>query len=288
MKTIHHISDIKDWSSSFKINFPQKKIAFIPTMGCLHEGHLSLIKKAKSITNTIVVSIFVNPLQFNNSTDFQQYPNTLEEDIKLLEKQKIDILFLPLKKEIYPTYPPKTNISIPSISKFLCGRYREEHFEGVLYIVHNLFMWVQPHCAIFGLKDYQQYQIIQQMVEDLSFPIKIIPVDTIREKDGLAMSSRNKNLTSQNRKKASILYQTLSEVKQSWKQSPSVLEAYTILKKNLCEYSIEYAGLYHPITLEEIVCPTSTGNKEVLLPNKILVAIAANFGDVRLIDNILL
>ncbi len=162
MKTIGSIEEMSLWSQRLHAEIPYSKIAFVPTMGSLHEGHLSLIRLALKYTKYVVVSIFVNPIQFNQKEDFHKYPRNIQKDKKLLENEKITVLFLPQEKEIFPYSKPNTQISIPSLSKYLCAAYRPGHFEGVLYIVHNLFSWVRPQLAFFGLKDYQQYLMVKR------------------------------------------------------------------------------------------------------------------------------
>ncbi|PID59615.1 MAG: pantoate--beta-alanine ligase [Ignavibacteriae bacterium] len=198
-----------EWDTIYKTKHLSKmKIGFVPTMGALHNGHLSLIKKSVVENGITVVSIYVNKTQFNDSTDFQKYPNELENDIKLLEAENVNYVFIPTYETMYPdNYSIK--ISENELSKILCGKSRAGHFEGVLTIVVKLFNIIKPNCAYFGEKDYQQYLLIKKTVEALFMDVKIIPCPIVRAEDGLALSSRNKLLTNEERKKAPLFYKIL-------------------------------------------------------------------------------
>ena len=191
-----------------------KKIGFAPTMGALHEGHLSLYKAAKKENDEVISSIFVNPTQFNNPDDFQKYPKTLEKDIELLEKAGVDAVYVPNVEEMYPDGLNSKKYDFDGLENEMEGKYRPGHFDGVGTIVEELFRQVQPHNAYFGEKDYQQLAIIKKMVEKTKLPVKIHGVPTLREEDGLAMSSRNVRLTETQRKEATIIYETLEKVKE--------------------------------------------------------------------------
>ena len=194
-----------------------KKIGFAPTMGALHEGHLSLYKAAKKENDEVISSIFVNPTQFNNPVDFQKYPKTLEKDIELLEKAGVDAVYVPNVEEMYPDGLNSKKYDFDGLENEMEGKYRPGHFDGVGTIVEELFRQVQPHNAYFGEKDYQQLAIIKKMVEKTKLPVKIHGVPTLREEDGLAMSSRNVRLTETQRKEATIIYETLTKVKEWFK-----------------------------------------------------------------------
>ena len=194
-----------------------KKIGFAPTMGALHEGHLSLYKAAKKENDEVISSIFVNPTQFNNPDDFQKYPKTLEKDIELLEKAGVDAVYVPNVEEMYPDGLNSKKYDFDGLENEMEGKYRPGHFDGVGTIVEELFRQVQPHNAYFGEKDYQQLAIIKKMVEKTKLPVKIHGVPTLREEDGLAMSSRNVRLTETQRKEATIIYETLTKVKEWFK-----------------------------------------------------------------------
>ncbi|MDW7971928.1 MAG: pantoate--beta-alanine ligase [Thermodesulfovibrio sp.] len=265
---------------SKELKLKGKSIGFVPTMGALHDGHLSLVKRAKEENDIVVVSIFVNPIQFAPGEDYERYPRNLETDKEKLESIGIDYLFLPdvksLYQEGYATY-----VIVEDLSEKLCGRFRPGHFRGVATVVCKLFNIIRPVRAYFGQKDYQQSLIIKRMVEDLNFDIEIIVCPTVREQDGLAMSSRNTYLNEKERKAATIIYKALQEaeklLKEGYNPEDVNLKIYEILKSEPLVKEIQYAGVFDPFTLEEI--------KEK--QDKYLVAVALKIGDTRLIDNII-
>ncbi|MGH8550357.1 MAG: pantoate--beta-alanine ligase [Methylococcales bacterium] len=185
-----------------------ERIVLVPTMGNLHEGHLKLVDEAARCGRRVVVSIFVNPAQFGSGEDFEAYPRTLDEDIQRLRKRSVDVVFAPATEEVYPA-SPSTKVTVPELSDVLCGEHRPGHFTGVTTVVLKLFNMVQPDVAVFGEKDFQQLMIIRKMVADLNVPIIIKAVETAREADGLAMSSRNRYLSEEERKLAPNLYRAL-------------------------------------------------------------------------------
>lgn len=188
-------------------------VAFVPTMGNLHAGHISLVKEARKIADRVVASIFVNPLQFGAGEDFENYPRTLERDSEMLIDEGTDLLFAPPVEVMYPKpQADQTRVEVPGLSELLCGACRPGHFVGVATVVCKLFNMVQPDIAVFGNKDYQQLMVIRRMVEDLAMPVAIVGVETMREADGLAMSSRNGYLGAQERALAPMLYRTLSDL----------------------------------------------------------------------------
>jgi pantoate--beta-alanine ligase len=187
-------------------------LAFVPTMGNLHEGHLALVREARRHADSVVVSIFVNPMQFGPGEDLDRYPRTLEADRAALRAEGVDLLFAPAVEAMYPIpLAQQTRVEVPGISDLYCGASRPGHFAGVATVVCKLFNMVQPDLAVFGRKDYQQLVVIQRMVRDLAMPIEIIGMDTVREPDGLAMSSRNQYLDAAQRRIAPLLYQVLRE-----------------------------------------------------------------------------
>lgn len=259
-----------------------KTIGFVPTMGALHEGHLSLVRRAREDNNITVVSIFVNPIQFGPSEDYAKYPRDIEEDTKKLQKENIDILFLPDVSEMYPE-DFLSYIDVEKISTKLCGAFRPGHFRGVATVVMKLFNIVKPTSAYFGQKDFQQTVVIKQMVKDLDLDIDIIICPTVREPDGLAMSSRNVYLDAEQRKAATIIYKTLLEASNliksgiiDGKQIQKIMQE-RILKEPLVT-KIDYIGVYDPITLEEIYD----------IKKDVLLAAAIRIGSTRLIDNTIL
>lgn len=266
-KTIHH----------WKLN--KNKIALVPTMGHLHEGHASLIKLAQSLSQRVVVSIFVNPLQFNQEQDFIHYPRTLNADIEQLDALEVDAVFSPSTESLYPHgMPAAPKIFIPELTQEFDGLYRPGHFEGVCTIVCKLLNILTPDIAVFGNKDYQQLLIVRRMVSDLNFNIDIAAGKTERETDGLAMSSRNTLLNSDQRKLAAHLYENLAHVKSNFSiEAMSTLE--TAARKNLEKFGmrVEYFSIRDAVNLQ----PISNITKEIV------VLTAVWLGDVRLIDNIL-
>jgi len=255
-----------------------KKIGFAPTMGALHQGHLSLYKAAKKENDEVISSIFVNPTQFNNPDDFQKYPKTLEKDLELLEKAGVDAVYVPNVEEMYPDGLNSKKYDFDGLENEMEGKYRPGHFDGVGTIVEELFRQVQPHNAYFGEKDYQQLAIIKKMVEKTKLPVKIHEVPTLREEDGLAMSSRNVRLTETQRKEATIIYETLVKVKE-WFKVLSVEE----IKLRVLEifrnsnFELEYFVIADEKTLKEA---------NAIDENKEYRAFIVAYADtVRLIDN---
>ena len=258
------------------------KIGFVPTMGYLHEGHLSLVRRAKAENERVVVSVFVNPAQFNDPADFEKYPIDLAHDCTLLENEGVDAVFMPSRQAVYPHGVPLLTMRYEGVMQRLCGAFRPGHFEGVLLIVHNLFMWVRPARAYFGLKDYQQYLLIQKMARDLELPVEVIGCPLVREADGLAMSSRNVRLSPAGRSEALKISKALARAKRDFSRSTQNLP---FLKKQLAEdlvpLKVEYASFYDAHSLEEI------GDFSKVKP-QVLIAVAAFVEGVRLIDNVLM
>jgi len=257
------------------------RLGLVPTMGALHEGHLSLVRAAKTQCDVVVVSIFVNPLQFGPNEDLGRYPRTFERDCQLLEREGIDFLFAPSAEEMYPA-DAATYVTVEGLSDKLCGRSRPGHFRGVTTVVAKLFDIVEPDLAFFGQKDAAQVAIIRRMVRDLDFAVEIMVCPIVREPDGLAMSSRNAYLSPQQRKSALVLYRSLAEVKRRFDQgehNPANLIAAG--KQVLAQESavrLDYLEIVDPETLD----PLAELNRPAL------VAVAALVGSTRLIDNILL
>lgn len=256
-----------------------KTIGFVPTMGYLHEGHLSLVRKSKEENDVTVVSIFVNPLQFGPAEDFERYPRDEESDLKKLELEGVDLVFVPSVQEMYPE-PVLTTVVVERLSEPMCGRFRPGHFQGVATVVAKLFNIVQPDRAYFGKKDYQQLRVIQRMVKDLNFPVQVVEVETVREDDGLAMSSRNAYLTPEERKVAPLIYRALLSGKELYEKGERSAEKIVAeVKRNLKsvpEFKVQYVELRDAETLDEI----NTVEKKAVL------AVAVFLGSARLIDNI--
>lgn len=273
MKIIHTIEELRQWRQQVG------KVAFVPTMGNLHEGHLALVQRAKQEAEQVVVSIFVNRLQFGQGEDFDRYPRTLEADAQKLEQAGAAVLFAPDEAQLYPRVTQQYQIAPPYLQNELCGAFRPNHFQGVATVVGKLFNIVCPDVACFGKKDYQQLAIIQGMVEDLNFPVQIIPVDTGRSEDGLALSSRNQYLSDQERKEAPRLYAQLCWIVQELKAGNSNFaslerQATQVLTEN--GWKVDYVEIREAKQL----------NVARLGDQHLVVLAAARLGTTRLIDNL--
>ncbi|WP_044213046.1 pantoate--beta-alanine ligase [Flammeovirga sp. OC4] len=284
MNVFNKVSTLKEFVNNCK--FSKKTIGFVPTMGALHEGHLTLIRQSKKENDITICSIFVNPTQFNNAIDLKHYPIKHTEDKALLEGVECDILFLPSVEEMYPSGIENKNLVgflFGDIEKQLEGAFRPGHFNGVGIVVSKLFHMVNPDKAYFGLKDLQQFLIIRKMTKELSFGIEVIGVPTVREEDGLAMSSRNLRLTSDERAKAPFIYEVISEMKNkiNHSQAPKEVLDWGIQKfqKNT-SFHLEYLEIVNTSDLKPVE-PYQT-------PNAYAIVIAAHLGKVRLIDNLLI
>ena len=253
-----------------------KKIALVPTMGGLHDGHLSLVDKAKSLSEIVVVSIFVNPTQFARGEDFDDYPNTFEADKLLLESKNVDALFLPSKEEIYP-HGTASDYKVGAIGQILCGAFRPTHFDGVAQVVKRFFEIVKPDLAVFGEKDFQQLLIIKTLVKNLSLNLKIESIPTQREDDGLAMSTRNQYLSDLDRERAPHFYSVLCDARDSILRGKSFPEAKKDAIKTLGEsFEVEYLEVLDANNLTQIETKTT----------EIIIISAIRFGGTRLIDNL--
>lgn len=255
-------------------------VAFVPTMGNLHEGHLSLVRAARLLADRVVVSIFVNPLQFGAGEDFANYPRTLDNDTAMLEGEGTDLLFAPPVAVMYPKpQAQQTRVEVPELSDLLCGAYRPGHFVGVATVVCKLFNMVQPDVALFGKKDYQQLMVIRRMVDDLAMPVRVVGVDTVREADGLAMSSRNGYLTAEQRATAPVLFRVLSGLAGKLREGGDdfvALQAQATRELDESGFTTDYVAIRRAADLQE---------PEPGEPNLVILA-AAYLGKARLIDNI--
>jgi len=260
-----------------------KKIGFVPTMGALHEGHLSLIEKSIEENDFTIASIFVNPIQFNNKNDFDNYPIIIDEDIALLEKAGCNALFLPSVSEMYPENEQIETYDFGQLETYMEGEHRPGHFNGVAVVVKRLFEKTNPHRAYFGLKDFQQLAIVKELVKKIDSPIEIIPCETVRENDGLAMSSRNVRLTDAERISSVLISKTLFQLKESVSTTSDIdsLKKYVINTINSdSNLDVEYFEIADKHTLEPLKKLNSQKNN--------VACIAVNVGKVRLIDNIIL
>ena len=276
MRIIQQIAAMQSWSENQRCR--GRRLVFVPTMGFLHEGHLSLVRDAKTRGDKVIVSIFVNPAQFTPDEDFATYPRDLERDRQLLEREGIDVLFNPSADEIYPE-GYQTSIKVEKLGRLLCARFRPGHFCGVATIVAKLFNIVRPHLAIFGCKDYQQLQIVRQLVRDLNLAVEIVAHPTVREPDGLAMSSRNAYLDPQERQAALCLSRSLrlaeALARQGERRATIILERVTgeLQKESLAR--IDYVSLIDAESLQDMD----------QLERPAVLALAVRIGKARLIDN---
>ncbi len=253
-------------------------IAFVPTMGNLHEGHLQLVNAAKAQADKVVVSLFVNPTQFGAGEDFSSYPRTLDADIKKLQTQAVDLAFIPTIEEMYPP-PGLTVVHVSQVSENYCGAVRTGHFDGVATVVCKLFNIVQPDYAFFGEKDFQQLAVIRALVTDLNCPVNIIAVATMREPDGLAMSSRNAYLTDEQRRQAPKLYQTLRLAKQAVLTQQFT---YAEIEKKYAQLLVEMGFKLDYFS----ICRRHDLQAAESADIQLIILLAARLGKTRLIDNI--
>ncbi len=279
MRIIHDIREMQAASRAARIQ--GSTIGFVPTMGALHEGHLSLVRRAHSAARLVVASIFVNPLQFGAGEDFSQYPRTLEADCARLEAEGVEIVFAPSTEQMYPA-GATTVVYVEGLSEKLDGRSRPGHFRGVSTVVAKLFHIVQPDCAVFGQKDAAQVAVLRRMVHDLNMDVELIVAPIVREADGLALSSRNVYLTAEQRRQALVLHRALQQVEACANSGQSSAEklrsaALAVLATEPAA-KLDYFEIVHPDTLDPL------GD----VAQGALAAVAASFGSTRLIDNLLL
>lgn len=277
MRLIKEISQMRDYSKKIK---GTRIIGFVPTMGSLHEGHLSLIREARQQCEEVVVSIFVNPTQFGEGEDYQSYPRDLSKDMKLSEKEGVDVIFAPSREEMYPQgYSTFVEIK-GNLSSTLEGVSRPGHFKGVATILTKLFNIINPDYSYFGEKDYQQALVVKKLAKELNLDTRILVLPTIREKDGLALSSRNSYLNKKERKAATIFYKALKRAKEWVGEGEKDSSALVSKMRGLIEKEplvrIDYVAVVDPKTLEKV--------KEVR--GEVLALLAVNIGKTRLIDNI--
>jgi pantoate--beta-alanine ligase len=279
MQIIKNISEMQKLADQFRDN--GKKIGFVPTMGYLHEGHLSLMRIARPKCDVLIVSIFINPTQFGPNEDLNKYPQDFQRDEKLCQEENVDVIFYPTKDMMY-TEPYHTFINVEKLSNTMCGKSRPGHFQGVATVVGKLFNIVKPHFAAFGEKDFQQAVIIKQMVTDLNFDVEIITGPIVREHDGLAMSSRNKYLSVEERQNALILYKSLKLAEKMVMDGKNDTEFIYNKMINLIEETpdaiIDYIAIVDSKTLKPVQ----------RVQNNTLIALAVKIGSTRLIDNTLI
>lgn len=255
----------------------RKTIGFVPTMGNLHQGHLNLVREAKRRCDVVVVSIFVNPIQFGEGEDFETYPRTLDADSQLLAEVGCDVIFAPTVQQMYGEHPRKTTVTVQGVTEVLCGQSRPGHFDGVATVVTKLFNIVQPDSAFFGQKDWQQLAVIRAMTRDLNLPIDIVGVPIARADDGLALSSRNGYLSVEQRQRAPLIYQTLLQAKQALEQGEALATVLLNAETKLANagFDVDYLAAYTPDLLA-----IDTFTQDIVL------FVAAKLGHTRLIDNL--
>jgi pantoate--beta-alanine ligase len=280
MKTLHTVEEMR--AATAEARRAGRSVGFAPTMGALHEGHLSLVRAARQRCDVVVASIFVNPTQFGPNEDFAKYPRTLESDSAMLVREKCDLLFAPSPDEMYPA-GATTFVEVEGLSDRLDGKSRPGHFRGVATIVSKLFSIVQPDVAFFGQKDAAQCAVIKKLVRDLRIPVEIVVCPIVREADGLAMSSRNAYLSPEERRQALVLHRALAAARQAYSGGERRLEALRDVARGVFaqepQVAVDYIEIVDPETLEPRGASV-TGDE--------LVAVAAKVGSTRLIDNIVL
>jgi|TARA_Y100000814_G_scaffold277443_1_gene238451 pantoate--beta-alanine ligase len=276
LETIHTVHELRRQVAEWRLN--ALTVAIVPTMGALHEGHMSLVDRALKIADRSIVSIFVNPTQFSKGEDLERYPRNEEDDLKKLTSVGVDVVYMPRVNEMYKSRA-LTKVSVDELSQRLCGLHRPELFPGVATVVTKLLIQCSPDYAIFGEKDYQQLQVIKQLVSDLDIPVNIVPQDTVREKDGLALSSRNVYLNAEQRILAPLLYSELQKVAFECQDGIPVEEVIANGRSRLIELGfskVDYFSLCDPLKLNPL--------KNLDGPARLLAA--AWLGNTRLIDNI--
>lgn len=276
MRVIERIHEMQAWSEAEQR--AGRRIVLVPTMGALHEGHLNLVREGKKRGERLVVSLFVNPAQFGPNEDLAAYPRDFERDREMLKKEKVDILFHPSAAEMYPE-GYQTYVDVEKLGPLLCSEFRPGHFRGVATVVAKLFNIVRPHAAIFGEKDYQQIQVIRRMAKDLNFDVDVVGYPTVRENDGLAMSSRNVYLSRKERAAALSLSRSLKQaeslVRQGERESKRIVAAVRAEIEEEPLARIEYAR----------VCDTETLEEVAMVEGAAVLALAVRVGKARLIDN---
>ncbi|MBE0638657.1 MAG: pantoate--beta-alanine ligase [Bacteroidales bacterium] len=279
MRVIKSISDVKEFIKGIKAT--GKSIGFVPTMGALHAGHIALVNRATSENDFVVASIFVNPIQFNNKEDLEKYPRPISEDIHKLEEVACDLLFFPGVNEMYPE-PVVDKYDFGQMDKVMEGKFRPGHFNGVAVVVRKLFEIITPDRAYFGMKDFQQLRIIQTLTSNLNLPVDIVPYPTVREKDGLAMSSRNVRLNEKERMIAPVIYKVLCGIREkAGKVTVKEAEEWAVSRLNKYdEINVEYISVVDAVTLLPV---TNWSDAESLV-----CCAAVMVGKIRLIDNVLI
>lgn len=286
MITVRSIKELRSQIAAMKLQHskPEVTVGFVPTMGFLHQGHASLMKQARNKTDIVVLSIFVNPIQFGPNEDFESYPRDEKRDLAVAEKEGVDIVFIPTVEEMYPQ-PTRTTIQVSGLTERLCGASRPGHFDGVTTVVAKLFNMVQPDFAFFGMKDAQQVAVLTQMVTDLNMPVTIVPCPIVREDDGLALSSRNVYLSSEERSQALCLSRSLSIAEKVSKERTDITigELRSLVTAEITKSPaavIDYVEILTFPGLQPLEDEQQLNELE-----DVIVALAVKFGKTRLIDN---
>ncbi|OOC60900.1 pantoate--beta-alanine ligase [Paenibacillus ihbetae] len=287
MNVIRTIAEARAFIQA-KQNEGSGAVGLVPTMGYLHEGHASLMRKAREMCGTVVVSIFVNPIQFGPGEDYETYPRDEARDLALAEAEGVDAVFIPSVEEMYPQ-PTKTKIAVAEITSLLCGASRPGHFDGVTTVVSKLFHIVKPAYAFFGMKDAQQVAVIEQMVRDLNMDVSIVPCPIVREPDGLALSSRNVYLSPEERRQALVLSGSLKAAKALLEQSTEVTagEIRTLLREHISQSPLADIDYAEVLTFPELA-PIADSERVAWTDHGVIMALAVWFGRTRLIDNALI
>ncbi len=277
MVVFNEISTVDEWVTNKKKE--GRSIGFVPTMGALHKGHIALVEQARRENDLVVCSIFVNPIQFNNKEDLKKYPRTLDSDLEKLDDAGCDAVFSPDAEEMYPAGHPDKIYDFGQLNKVMEGRFRQGHFNGVAIVVKKLFDIVQPHRAYFGEKDFQQLQVVRSLVKQEKSDVQVIGCPTVREADGLAMSSRNTRLTKAQRREAPRIYQALVKAREMYPELPveQIKDQIRDTINASPELELEYAEIVHPDTL----LPVTRSHRNT----SAVACVAAYAGKVRLIDN---
>ncbi|WP_017812904.1 pantoate--beta-alanine ligase [Paenibacillus shenyangensis] len=292
MKVLHSIAEIRQEVKSLRkqrsLHNHEATVGLVPTMGFLHEGHASLMRKAREMSDIVVISIFVNPIQFGPNEDFERYPRDEQRDLALAEAEGVDIVFLPAVEVMYPS-PTKTHVSVAELTDTLCGASRPGHFDGVSTVVTKLFNIVKPDHAFFGAKDAQQVAVIRQMVDDLNMDIEIVPCPIVREQDGLALSSRNVYLSAEEREQALVLSRSLRLASEEIISNPQMTagQVRELLRREIGTSAIaviDYAEILSFPQLEVLADDTVLYQCN----GEIIMALAVKFGPTRLIDNVIM
>lgn len=277
MHTINHLAELREQVREW--HHEGLEVGLVPTMGSLHDGHLALVREARARSDRVVVSVFVNPLQFGEGEDYDSYPRTLDEDCQKLLPLSVDAVFAPSVHEVYPDGPGvTTRVEVPGLSDILCGEFRPGHFTGVTTVVAKLFNMVAPDLAVFGKKDYQQLAIIRRMVRDLNFPVQIVGVDTVRESDGLARSSRNAYLKPDERRTAAEIHATLRQAAERMRAGEREMEALEQWGRERLD-GLGFRTDYFSIRRQADLGRPGDSDRDLV------ILTAARIGEARLIDN---